>query len=92
MKLRYTFVIRRVAETEIAVAVGDGAAAFHGMIKLNASGKLIFEQLMRGGATVDGIVQALQTTYGGEEETVREAVGEFLTKLREQGLLEEEAV
>ena len=43
MKLKYEFIICSTKDAEVAVAIGEGSMLFNGMIKLNKSGKFIFE-------------------------------------------------
>lgn len=47
MKLKYKFVIRRIGNENIAVAVGDDSMKFNGMIKLNKTGVFLFEELQK---------------------------------------------
>ncbi len=42
MKLKYNFVMNKVADKTVAVAVGDDLANFGGFIKMNDTGAFIF--------------------------------------------------
>lgn len=87
MKLKYDFEIVNAGEETVAVAVGDSADVFHGVIKLNETGKLIFENL-KNEKTAEEIVNALFEKYNAtDRETIENAVNDFLKKLGEAELL-----
>ena len=69
-----------------AVPVGDAAKRFSGMIRMNGTGKRIFE-LLTEGQDEDGVVRQLTEEYDVDETTARENVAAFLNKLRGAGLL-----
>ena len=69
-----------------AVPVGEAAKRFSGMIRMNKTGKRIFELLSEGRDEEDA---ARQRTAGYEvdEATARENVRSFQEKLRGAGVL-----
>lgn len=89
MKLKYKFVVREVDGKPIAVAVGKDNAAFNGMVKLNDSGRFIFELLARRDLTADEIVSEMLEKYEVYEPTARTTVAAFLDMLRQNGLIVE---
>ena len=89
MKLKYNFVLRNVAGTEVAIVVGEGSKYFNGMIKLNQSGKFIFELLNFGDVTMENIVSALMSEYNIDNALASETAKEFIDYLMTNGLLEE---
>jgi len=58
MKIKERFVIRKVAGKYVAVATGKASREFHGMVKLNETGKTIWEGVADG-RTMDEIVNIL---------------------------------
>ena len=88
MKLKYDFVVRDVADTKVAIAVGTDHAEFNGMIKLNATGEFVFRMLMAGHVTEEEIVTALCAAYEVTPETASPFVADFVEKLRTSGLIE----
>lgn len=86
MKLKYDFVIQEVADDFVAVAVGDSAADFNGLVRLNGTGKTIFEQLQKG-ADEDEIVKVMLEKYDTTEEVLKTEVNKFVASLRESGIL-----
>lgn len=89
MKLRYKFVVRNVSGKPVAVAVGRDNEQFNGMIKLNASGEVIFQMLQRGDCTQEEILSGFSARFGIPAETAKPRVLEFLDQLRQNGLLDE---
>ena len=88
MKLKYNFVVRTVDGRPIAVAVGEDNAKFSGMIKLNDTGKFIFEMLADDVSEND-ITEKFLENYDVSADEAASAVGEFLDGLRRNGLLSE---
>ncbi|MCC8151508.1 MAG: PqqD family protein [Lachnospiraceae bacterium] len=70
MKIKEGFVIRRVAGKYVVVATGQASREFHGMVKLNETGKTIWEGLSAG-RTADEIVDMLAENCGAETEEDR---------------------
>lgn len=88
MKLKYNFVVNKVADTSVAVPVGSDCAAFGGYIKLNDTGASIFN-LLKNEITEDEIVKSLLEEYEDtDEQEVRETVTEFIGNLAKAGIIE----
>lgn len=87
MKLKYEFVINKVAGEIVAVSVGNTAGAFNGYIKLNDTGAFIFEQLKKE-TTREEVIKKLCAEYpDASENDAVESVDELLQKLNEAELL-----
>lgn len=69
-----------------AVPVGEAAKRFSGMIRMNKTGKRIFELLSEGRDEEDAARQ-LTAEYEVDEATARENVRSFQEKLRGAGVL-----
>ncbi len=54
MKIKNGFVLREIAGQAIVIAAGEASRDFHGMIKLNATGKLVWQGAAEG-LTAEGI-------------------------------------
>lgn len=80
-------IITEVAGEYVAVPVGDSVQGFKGIIRLNQTGKDIFEGLLSG-SSEDQIADLILDKY---EITDREAVLEYIyeirTKLQDESLL-----
>ena len=83
------FVMREVAGQYVVIAIGEASKTFHGMIKLNSTGKDIWEGL-ESGFEEQQIVDLLMDKYQVSQEQVREDVQEFLKQMKEVGILADE--
>ena len=88
MKVRDGFILREVGGQPVVVAVGGASQYFNGMVKLNASGVFLFEQLMED-KTEDDLVKAMTEKYEVDEETARKDVQSFVETLVKPGIIEE---
>lgn len=86
MKIKAGYVLRQVADTYMAVPVGNEASKLRGVIALNETGFRIWKELEREN-TLESIVQRLSGEYEVSMETMRQNVQEFLDVLEEKGLL-----
>lgn len=88
MKIKKGFVLREVGGKVIAVATGEAGKAFHGMVTLNASGRVLWEELSKG-SDIEGMVAALTSIYDISEEKARDDAEAFVSKLRSVNIIEE---
>ena len=86
MKLKGGFVVREVGGRTVAVAIGETAKSFRGMISLNGSGKFIWQALSNE-TSEEAIVDALLAEYDVSREIPEIDVRKFVSQLREEGLL-----
>jgi len=89
MRVKDGFVMREVAGQYVVIAVGEASKKFHGMIKLNRTGKDIWECLQQG-FEEEEIVKDLQEKYQVTIEEVRQDVQDFLSKMKEMEFLADE--
>ncbi len=87
MKQKYEFVVQEVGDAFVAVAVGDDAAKFSGLIRMNQTGKEMFE-LLRNEMSESELVAAMMERYEGTEQEIRESVRQFVDALSREGILE----
>lgn len=64
------YIMREIAGESILVSVGDGIADFCGIVKLNASAKVIWNTLQNGATKAD-LVQALVDAFCISEEQAK---------------------
>jgi hypothetical protein len=86
MKLKEGFVLRKVADTYLVVAVGEQAKQHNVMIKLNDSGAMLWEKLTEG-AEKSELISAFLDFYDIDEGTAAADVEAFIQKLDSHGLL-----
>lgn len=87
MKIKEGFLLRKVGNDHVVVAVGDASDAFHGMIRLNETAAFLWEQLQEGADTEEKLLHALTAVYEVEEDRARKGVASFLRVLRENQIL-----
>lgn len=64
------YILREIAGESILVSVGDGVADFCGIVKLNASAKVIWNTLQNGATKAD-LIQALMNAFRIPEEQAK---------------------
>lgn len=79
---------RTLGDKIVAVAVGQRAMEFNGMINLNSSGKFIWDCLMTD-ASIDNVVKKMVEEYDIDEKTAKDAAEKFIDVLRENNILDE---
>lgn len=88
MKIKSGFVVRKVGGQYVAVAVGERSREFNGMIRLNETGKFIWEKLEKG-AEKEDIILAMLDEYDATRETVENDVNTFIDALLKVQAIEE---
>ena len=86
MKIKDGFILRKIADNYIVVAVGDRIKDFNGVINLNETGALLWRTLQMG-AEIDDLVKALLNEYDVSEEIALNDVNNFVYKLQEAKLI-----
>lgn len=87
MKIKKGFIVRRVGGQSVAVAVGEMSKSFKGMIRLNETGKFLWD-ILAAGAEEDELVAKILDEYEVAEADARADVRSFVAKLEEVGALE----
>lgn len=86
MRIKNGFVLREVAGQIMVIATGEASKDFHGMIKLNGSGKIIWLGLQEG-LTEGQIVERLQEQFEVDAEKAMQDTRAFLQQMEEMGFL-----
>ena len=87
MKIKEGFVVRELLGQSVVVALGDAGKIFNGMIKLNETGRIIWDMLAQG-AERDEIVDKLYETYDADRAVLEKDCDAFISSLREKNILE----
>lgn len=88
MKLKNGIVTNSIDGESFAIATGDAAKEFNGLVKNNPTAAFIFE-LLKTEQTEDSIVNAMLEKYEVDEPTVRADVRELLALLKSKNLIED---
>ncbi len=89
MRIKNGFVLREVAGQAMVIATGEASKDFHGMIKLNDTGKEIWLGLQEG-LSEEEIALKMQEKYEVDAAKAGEDVKAFVDKMKEAGFLTNE--
>ena len=87
MKIKNGFLLRKVGEQNIVVAVGEESCDFNGIIRLNDTGKFLWEKLQND-ISENSLVSAMLLEYDIDEATAKNDTEDFIAALKEANLLE----
>ncbi|MBR5773345.1 MAG: PqqD family protein [Clostridia bacterium] len=87
MKIKQGFMLRKIAENNVVVAVGKATLDFGGLITLNASGAFLWS-LMQEEISVDELTKKMCEEYEIDFETANRDIDEFISKLKGAGIIE----
>lgn len=86
MKIKEGFMLRKVGDRTVVVAVGKAAEEFNGLITLNESGAFLWEELSKG-ISYDDLLKKMLETYDVTEMTARAGLDRFIETARGAGLI-----
>ena len=89
MRIKDGFVLREIAGQIMVIATGEASKDFHGMIKLNETGRDIFVALQEK-CSEEEIVLRLQEKYEIDFEKAAEDTKAFLKQMKDAGFLADE--
>lgn len=87
MKIKDGFMLRKIAENNIVVAVGKATLDFSGLITLNSSGAFLWS-LMQNDISIDEMAEKMCELYEVDFETAKLDIDEFISKLKGAGIVE----
>lgn len=87
MKLKSGIIIERTGDEYVAVATGEAAKNFNGLVRNNKTANFIFEQLQTE-KTEDELIEALLNKYDVSREKAVKDVASLIAKIREAGLID----
>ncbi len=87
MKIKNGFILRKVGSQNVVVAVGEASRSFNGIIRLNDTGKYLWEKLQNN-VTEEQLLADMLSDYNIDGQTARSDIDRFINSLREASLLE----
>ena len=87
MKVKKGFLLRKVGAQNVVVAIGAQSRNFNGIIRLNDTGKFLWEKLSKE-ISEDELISAMISEYEIDEKTARDDITEFINTLKGANLLE----
>ena len=88
MKIKKGLKLREMGGVNIVVAVGDMAAKFKGVVRLNESGTFLWK-LLENDISEAELLSALLEKYDVTEELAKNDVASFLDMIRNAGFIDE---
>ena len=86
MKIKDGFMLREVASQTMVVAIGEASKTFNGIIRLNPTGKFLWEKL-QSETTVEELTAAMTSEYDIDERTANQDIIDFINTLKGADLL-----
>ncbi len=86
MKIKDGFMLRKVGGQYVVVALGEASRSFNGIIRLNETGRLLWEQLSAE-KTEQQLCEALLAEYDVTPQQAQADVSEFVQTLKKAALL-----
>lgn len=86
MKIKKDFILRSVGTENVVVAVGEQSRSFNGMIRLNETGKFLWE-LLQEDRDEEALIDALLESYDINREQAETDVKRFVERLKEAKVL-----
>ena len=87
MKIKNGFVLRELAGEYVVVALGEASKIFNGIIKLNDSGRSIWE-LSSAGCEREEAIEAMMKEYDVDRPTIEADFDRFVDVLKGANILE----
>ena len=89
MKIKNGFVLEKVGTGYLAVAVGERAKDFSGLVRMNGTGAFFWELLSETDMTKEELLERVLSEYEDvSEEQVLADINSFEAMLRENGIIE----
>ena len=86
MKIKEGFVLRDIGDQTVVVATGEASQDFYGMIKLNQTGKIIWEGISDG-LSEELIISKLLDKYDVDKNKAEFDVRQMIDKMDKAGFL-----
>ena len=81
LKTKKGFLLRKLGDESMAVAIGEDSKYFNGMIRLNDTGAFYWKELEKGSSEDELTAKTLERYEGVDEATARQDVRDFLQSI-----------
>ncbi len=88
MKIKDGFVLEKVGDAYLAVAVGELSNSFSGIVKMNESGAFFWNLIKDKDKSESEMLKAALLEYDADESLLSSDIHAFIEKLRDAGVLE----
>lgn len=87
MKIKNGFVVRSIAGESVVVALGAASKNFNGIIKLNETGRFLWDKLAVG-CESEELVEAILSEYEIDRATAEADIARFIETLEGANIIE----
>ena len=87
MKIKEGFILRKIADADMVIPIGDNIAYFNGVISLNETAAYLWRKLSEGSELSD-LSEALIDTYQISREIAVGDTQKFINELQQANILE----
>ena len=88
MKIKSGFVLEKVGDSYLAVAVGERARDFSGLVRMNETGAFFWNIMAEKDASREDLLAVVRAEYEVDEEEALADIDKFIENLRNGGILE----
>lgn len=88
MKIKSGFVIEKVGDGFLAVAVGDRADEFSGLVRMNSTGAFLWKLIEERDMSKADLLEAVLGEYDVSAEIAKADIDRFEKQLSDGGILE----
>ncbi len=88
MKIKSGFVLEKVGSSYLAVATGDAAKSFQGLVRMNETGAFMWNIVKDSDKSCEELVEALEKEYDAPRELLLRDAKSFERQLRDAGIIE----
>ena len=88
MKTKKGFMLRKVADKNVVVPIGQASVDFNGIINLNDTGAFLWNILSKG-CTYDELVSSVLSEYDVNEDIAKRDIDAFLKTARDADVIED---
>lgn len=90
MKLKEGYILRKIANSDMAIPIGKNIADFNGVISLNETAAFLLSKL-KDEIELNNLVEELRKEYEISRELAQKDVEQFIAELMQANMLEQYA-
>lgn len=87
MKIKKGFVVRQIAGESVVVALGEASKSFNGIIKLNETGRILWDKLSLG-CDKEDLICAIVSQYDVDRDIATADIDRFIDTLKGASIIE----
>ncbi len=88
MRIKDGFVLEEVGGSYLAVAVGERADSFNGMVRMNGTGAFLWNKMQESEQTVESLLSEMTAVYDVPSDVALTHINAFIDKLKSAGIIE----